>query len=119
LGEKDSGGVHPAFTGVTVTSDSRRANHSRFARRVAMKRSLIRVLPLVSLLAVPVGLLAQTTQTTTTSTSTMNNPSTGTTTTTKTKTKTKKKAAKKHHKKMTHHKATTTAPAAKPTPASK
>jgi hypothetical protein len=117
LGEKESGGVHPAFTGVTVTSDSRRANLSRFARRVAMKRSLIRVLPLVSLLAVPVGLIAQTTQTTTTSTSTMTNPSTGATTTTKTKTKTKKKAAKKHHK--TTHKATTTAPAMKPTPASK
>jgi hypothetical protein len=82
-----------------------------------MKRSLIRVLPLVSLLAVPAGLIAQTTTTTTTSTSTMQAPATGTTTTTKTKTKTKKKA-RKHHAK-THHKATTTAPAMKPTPASK
>jgi hypothetical protein len=82
-----------------------------------MKRSLIRVLPLVSLLAVPVGLIAQTTQTTTTSTSTMNNPATGATSTTTTKTKTKKKAAKKHHK-VTKHKAATTAPM-KPTPASK
>jgi len=64
-----------------------------------MKRSLIRVLSLVSLLGVPVGLLAQTT------------------TTTKMKTK-KKRMAKKHHKTMHHH-ATTTAPAMKPTPASK
>jgi len=85
-----------------------------------MKRSVFRVLPLVSLLAAPVGLLGQTTTTTTTSTSTMNAPTTtGTVSkTTKTKTKTKKKVAKKHKKTM-HHKATTTMATPKPTPASK
>jgi hypothetical protein len=73
-----------------------------------MKRSFVRALSLVSLLAVPAGLIAQAAAAPT--------PSTTTTTTTK-KMATKKKAAKKHHT-MRHH-MKSTAPAPVPTPASK
>lgn len=77
-----------------------------------MKRSFVRALSLVSLLAVPAGLIAQA--------ATAPAPTTTTTTTTTEKKAApmKKKAKKKHHK-TTHHHMKSTAPAMSPTPASK
>ena len=72
-----------------------------------MKRSFVRALSLVSLLAVPAGLIAQATP-----------PTTTTTTTTTTEKKAPAKKMKKHHKKSHHH-MKSTAPAMSPTPASK
>jgi hypothetical protein len=74
---------------------------------VEMKRSFVRALSLVSLLAVPAGLIAQA--------AAAPPATTTTTTTTEKKMAVKKKATKKHHK---HH-MKSTAPAAVPTPASK
>jgi hypothetical protein len=76
-----------------------------------MKRPFVRALSLVSLLAVPAGLIAQAAAAPTPSTTTT------TTTTTEKKMAVKKKATKKHHK--MHHHMKSTAPAAVPTPASK
>jgi hypothetical protein len=73
-----------------------------------MNRSLVRALSLVSLLAVPAGLIAQA--------AAAPAPSTTTTTTTEKKVATKKKA-KKHHTMKHHMKSTAPAPVA--TPASK
>jgi hypothetical protein len=73
----------------------------------SMNRSLARALSLVSLLAVPAGLIAQA--------AAAPPATTTTTTTTEKKMAVKKKATKKHHK---HH-MKSTAPAAVPTPASK
>lgn len=72
-----------------------------------MKRSLARALSLVSLLAVPAGLIAQAAAA----------PTPMATTTTTKKVATKKKA-KKHHKKTVHH-MKSMAPAVAPTPAPK
>ena len=73
-----------------------------------MKRSFVRALSLVSLLAVPAGLIAQAATA----------PATTTTTTTTTEKKAPVKKVKKHHKKSHHH-MKSTAPAMSPTPASK
>jgi hypothetical protein len=78
---------------------------------VEMKKSFVRALSLVSLLAVPAGLIAQAAATPPTTTTT-------TTTTTEKKPAVKKMKVKKHHKKMHHH-AKSTAPAMSPTPAPK
>ena len=75
---------------------------------VEMKKSFVRALSLVSLLAVPAGLIAQA--------AAAPAPAPATTTTTK-KVATKKKA-KKHHKKTVHH-MKSMAPAVAPTPAPK
>jgi hypothetical protein len=75
----------------------------------SMNRSLARALSLVSLLAVPAGLIAQA--------AAAPPATTTTTTTTEKKMAVKKKATKKHHK--MHHHMKSTAPAAVPTPASK
>ena len=72
-----------------------------------MKKSFVRALSLVSLLAVPAGLIAQAAAA----------PAPSTTTTTTEKKVTTKKKAKKHHT-MKHH-AKSTAPAMAPTPAPK
>jgi hypothetical protein len=77
---------------------------------VEMKKSLVRALSLVSLLAVPAGLIAQAAAAPT--------PSTTTTTTTEKKMATGTTKTKKHHKKMHHH-MKSTAPAMAPTPAPK
>jgi hypothetical protein len=77
---------------------------------VEMKRSFVRALSLVSLLAVPAGLIAQA--------ATAPAPTTTTTTTTEKKAATGTRKVKKHHKKMHHH-AKSTAPAMSPTPTSK
>ena len=74
-----------------------------------MKKSLVRALSLVSLLAVPAGLIAQA--------AAAPAPATTTTTTTTTQKVAPKKKAKKHHT-MKHH-AKSTAPAMSPTPGSK
>jgi hypothetical protein len=76
---------------------------------VEMKKSFVRALSLVSLLAVPAGLIAQAAAPAPT-------PMATTTTTTTHKMATKKKA-KKHHKTVHHMKST--APAVAPTPAPK
>jgi hypothetical protein len=76
---------------------------------VEMKKSFVRALSLVSLLAVPAGLIAQA--------ATAPAPATTTTTTTTTQKVAPKKKAKKHHT-MKHH-AKSTAPAMAPTPAPK
>lgn len=76
---------------------------------VEMKKSFVRALSLVSLLAVPAGLFAQAAAAPT--------PGTTTTTTTTTHKMATKKKAKKHHT-MKHH-AKSTAPAVAPTPAPK
>jgi len=77
---------------------------------VEMKKSLVRALSLVSLLAVPAGLIAQAAAAPAPATTTT------TTTTTDKKVATKKKT-KKHHS-MKHH-AKSMAPAVAPTPAPK
>jgi hypothetical protein len=105
--------VHAAFTDESLHFAPHRSNLSSVARRLEMKRSFVRALSLVSLLAVPAGLIAQA--------ATAPAPTTTTTTTTtekKAATGTKKMKAKKHHKKMHHH-MKSTAPKMSPTPASK
>jgi hypothetical protein len=72
-----------------------------------MKRSFTRALSLVSLLAVPAGLIAQAAAAPT--------PSSTTTTTTEKKMATKKKT-KKHHTMKHHMKSTAPAPVATPAP---
>lgn len=77
----------------------------------SMNRSLVRALSLVSLLAVPAGLIAQAaaapTPMATTTTTTEKKMAMGT-----------KKRVRKHHK-VHHHHMKSTAPAMSPTPASK